>query len=129
MTVDANQFVTDFPEFSNPADYPVASINFYLALSTKLLAPNRWCDLLDFGTELFVAHNIALESQNAAAAALGGSPGIVTGPTSAKGVDKVSVSYDTTAAMEDKAGHWALTTYGLRYLNLARMVGMGGVQL
>lgn len=130
MAISAGQFVTDFPEFADTDDYPVSLINFYAALADKLLSPCRWGDLLCFGQELFIAHNLALEAQDARTAAFGGIPGTNSGgPVASKAVDKVSVSYDVASASEDGAGHWNLTTYGKRYIRLARMVGAGGVQL
>ena len=56
-------------------------------------------------------------------------PGIQTGAISKKAVDKVSMGYDAQAGLELDGGHWNLTEYGTRFLNLARMAGMGGVQV
>jgi hypothetical protein len=126
--VDIATFRADFPEFADVGAYPNAQVTFYLTLAGKLLNACRWADLLDMGTELFVAHNLVLERQNQAAAATGGVPGVQTGAVSGKTVDKVSVTYDASAGLETDAGHWNLTTYGTRFINLARMVGAGGMQ-
>jgi len=127
--MDAATFRADLPEFASTVTYPDAQVNFYLGLGQKLLPADRWDDLLDYGLELFVAHNLVLSAQNVRAATSGGMPGVSIGVTSGKTVDKVSVTYDTQAAMLPDAGHWALTTYGIRFLQLARMVGAGGIQL
>lgn len=129
MSVTTSKFRTDFPEFSNTTAYPEALVSFYLTLGAKLMSVDRWADIIDEGLELFVAHNLALERPAQKTAAAGGVPGIASGPVSSKTVDKVSVSYDTSAAMEADAGHWNLTIYGQRYIRLARMVGSGGIQL
>lgn len=121
-------FRTDFPEFASNALYPDAQITFWLNLGVKLLPECRWQDLLDAGLELFTAHNLVLERQAQASAATGAPPGVAAGMVSAKSVDKVSVNYDTASAMEADAGHWNTTTFGQRFIRLARMVGAGGVQ-
>lgn len=129
MSVTTTKFRADFPEFSSTAAYPEALVTFYLTLGAKLMSVDRWADIIDEGLELFVAHNLALERPAQKTAAAGGVPGGASGPVSSKTIDKVSVSYDTSAAMEPGAGHWNLTIYGQRYIRLARMVGSGGLQL
>jgi len=81
----------------------------------------------DIATELFIAHNLALEARARQEAANGGVPGAMTGPVTAKAVDKVSVSYDTGAGIEHEAGHWNLTIYGVRFIELAKLFGMGPI--
>lgn len=127
--MDIATFRADFPEFADEATFPDSTVTYWLTLAGKLLNIERWADLLDNGLELFVAHNIVLERQAAASAATGATPGITTGAVSAKGVDKVTVSYDTSAGMDLEAGHWNLTHYGARFIRLARMIGTGGIQL
>ncbi|SRR5258708_36069694 len=127
--MDIATFRADFPEFGSAPNFPDAGVTFWLTLGGKLLDPCRWGNLLDQGLELFVAHNLVLERQAQKSAATGAAPGVPTGPVSAKGVDKVNISYDTTAAMEPDAGHWNLTIYGVRYVRLVNMVGAGGMQL
>jgi len=129
MTVTAASFRTDFPEFASTTTYPDATVNFLAGLSANLLDATRWGALLDYGTELFIAHNLVLSAQSVKSSAAGGVPGASSGLTSSKAVDKVSVSYDTASAAVDGAGNWNLTTYGTRYIQLARMIGAGGIQL
>lgn len=123
--MDAAQFRADFPEFTSTTLYPDSSVNFWLRLGTKLLRPERWQDILDEGLELFAAHNLALER----AAATGNAPGMNSGVVQQKQVDKLSISYDSSAGLIPGAGHWNLTTYGTRFLWLMNMVGMGPTQL
>lgn len=130
MTVTASSFRGDFPEFTSTTVYPDTQINFWLGLSAKLLNADRWGDVLDYGSELFVAHNLVLGMLDQRASASGAIPGAVaSGIVSAKSVDKVSVSYDTATAAELDAGHWNLTTYGTRYIRLARLMGAGPLQV
>lgn len=117
--MDAAQFQADFPAFAT-AD--PARVAFWLALGGKLLNADRWDDLLDQGLELYAAHQLTLEAK---AGARGNVPGQITGKTA----DKVTVSYDTAAVSLADGGHYNATVYGIQLLQLARMVGAGGVQL
>lgn len=127
--MDAAQFRADFPEFADITKYPDSAVNLWLNLGVKVLAPDRWCDYLDVGLELFIAHNITLAANNQLAEAVGGTAGQVKGPLTSKSVDKVSAGYDTGAVALDDGGFYNLTTYGIQLLQLARMVGTGGIQL
>lgn len=128
MAVDIAKFRADFPEFADTTAYPDPQVTFYLGLAGKLLNVARWVDLIDYGTELFVAHNLALERQAQTTAAKGGTPGMQQGALSGKTVGPVSATYDTSAGLELDGGHWNLTVYGTRFLRLVRMAGAGGVQ-
>jgi len=131
MTVTVSGFRAAFPEFDGPNtnNYPDAEIQFWLDLSGNLFDQGRWGSLLDFGTQLFMAHNLALGFMAKAAAASGQQPGQVTGAVTSASVDKVSYSRDASSVMLTDAGHWNLTTYGLRYKQLVRMIGAGPVQV
>ncbi|MFG1399838.1 DUF4054 domain-containing protein [Roseixanthobacter pseudopolyaromaticivorans] len=129
MTVTSASFYQAFPEFADVEKYPVATVDMWVAAARSLLSAERWGDLLDLGTGLFVAHNLALSRLATAAAASGAAPGGATGIVASKAVDKVSVSYDTSSASLEGAGAWNLTTYGVRYRQLALMIGTGGLQL
>lgn len=129
MAVTPAQLRADFIEFASTANYPDATINFWLTVAGKLLRPTVWTDMLDTATELFVCHQLVLARRNVATAATGGVPGQLTGSLSAKAVDKVSASYDASGIKLTDGGYWNLTTYGVQFLQLARMFGAGGVQL
>jgi hypothetical protein len=129
MTVTPAQLRTDFPEFSDTTQYPDPMIQTWLTVACSLVNGSRWMELTTLGIELVTAHHLVLGARDQMAAAVGGVPGQMTGPTSAKAVDKVSTSYDTQAAAVDGGGFWNLTSYGARYLTLARMFGAGGLQI
>lgn len=129
MSITPTQFRSDFPEFIDATKYPDSLIQMWLTVATSLVNSDRWVELTNIGIELVTAHHLTIALRDQTAAAVGGVPGVMTGPTSAKAVDKVSTSYDTGAAMLDGAGFWALTSYGIRYLTLARMMGAGGLQV
>jgi hypothetical protein len=115
--------------FKNSTTYPPASIQFWLDLAAKLHSPQRWATLIDFGIQLFVAHNLCLEFDSERAARTGQSPGAINGPVTNGSVDKVSYTRDLQGVMDPAAGHWNLTSYGLRYTRMVRMVGAGPVQV
>jgi hypothetical protein len=129
MTVTPAQLRSDFPEFADLVQYPDSLVQTWLTVAASLVNPTRWVELTNIGIELVTAHHLVLSMRDQTAAAVGGIPGTMTGPTSAKAVDKVSTSYDTGAAALDGAGFWALSSYGIRYLSLARMMGAGGLQI
>jgi Protein of unknown function (DUF4054) len=122
-------FRQQFPEFACTTTYPDSQVTFWAGLAGSLLNPERWADLLDHGTALFVAHHLATGQRDQEIAAAGGTPGTISGPQSAKSVDKVSASYDTSAVTLENGGFWNMSSYGIRLLQLARYAGAGGVQL
>lgn len=117
------QFRQVFPAFMKPDCYGDAAIEFWMALGEKLMNKCRWGNLYKEGLFLFTAHYLALESPK------GQPPGAILGPVTSGSVDKVSYSRDAASATIAGFGHWNLTTYGLRYQMLVKMVGMGPLQV
>lgn len=123
------EFRANFPEFADATAFPDSSITFWLGLAYKLLRPERWCDIIDEGAQLFAAHNLAIERIAQNSGETGGVPGITgAGIVASKQIDKLSISYDASVGADPTAGHWNLTTYGMRFLWLMRMAGTGGQQ-
>ncbi len=127
--MDAPTFRTIFPEFLDTTAYPDASVTFWLGIAANFINVDRWGTLADLGTALFTAHYLSVGRQAAKSGAAGGTPGAATGIATSKSVADVSVSYDAALASVKDGGHWNLTTYGTRYLELVGMFGAGGVQL
>lgn len=127
MSLTPAQLRSDFPEFANTVTYPDSLISVWLTVAASLVNPARWAELTNLGIELVTAHHLVMAQRDQAAAAVGGAPGEIKGPTASKSVDKVSVSYDAGAAMLSDAGFWALSSYGIRFLTLARAMGSGGL--
>ena len=125
--VDIAAFRAVFPEFGDAAKYPDAQVQYYLDFAVQSLRPEAWRNLLERGTGLFVAHYLAMSAISRAGTIPGrGQLGIVA----SKSVGPARVSYDNSAiSAQADAGHWALTSYGLMYWELMRMVGTGGWQL
>lgn len=126
-TVD--KFREDFPQFGNAVTFPNAQIQFRLNQADQLLDENNFGEVFPYLAELFVAHYMALQAADNRAAAIGGGGGANSGVVSSKSVDKVSVSYDSSATMNPDAGFWNNTRYGAEFWQLIQMFGMGGRQL
>lgn len=129
MSVTPTSFRAQFRAFSDVTTYPDTDITLWVTLYEQMVNADRWGDLTDFGISLAVAHNLVLEAQSVKAAAVGNLPGQKVGIVNNKSVDKASVGYDTTAATEQGAGFWNLTTYGTRYWRYAMIFGAGPVQV
>ena len=128
MTVTASSFRAIMPEFASTDAYPDSLVTTWLSVAEIRIDPYQWGTLTDTGVALCAAHMLVLAKRAGLSAAAGGIPGGVSGPTSSKTVDKVSVSYDTGATTIEGDGHWNATTYGLQFFELARMFGSGGYQ-
>lgn len=129
MTVTVDSFRAEYPEFADAGRYPSPMLQTAIVLAGKMMDGARWGDLLDHGTSLVVAHRATMRRKAMVDATFGKIPGAASGPVSSKGVDKVNMSFDTAAVNEEGAGHWNLTTYGQEYIRLARIIGMGPVQI
>jgi len=138
--ITVSSFRLDFPEFSSTADYPPSAVTYYIALSNLLLNQNRFgppaatvtnpptC-MFDMAQELFVAHHLVLERAAQVAAAGGGLPGEARGAVSSKSTGPISISYDSGASLDPKAGHWNDTEYGKRFWKLVMIFGAGVIQV
>lgn len=130
MTVSISTFRTDMPEFSDSTAYPDSWITRYLNIANVQLSSGRWdASIIDYATELFIAHHLVLQQRRSKAATNGGAPGGNTGMLNSKSVDSVSAGYDTSSTALENGGQWNLTDYGIQFLQLARMYGAGGVQI
>ncbi|MET3654085.1 DUF4054 domain-containing protein [Dyella japonica] len=128
MTVTADQLRTDFPEFADTTAYPDSGVNLWLGLAAVTLPEDLWGAWWVIGQELFACHHLVLAAQASEDVADGNTPGEVTGATSAKAVDKVSVSYDPSTVSLTDGGFWNMSRYGIQFLQFARMIGAGGRQ-
>ncbi|MCT8354038.1 DUF4054 domain-containing protein [Photorhabdus kayaii] len=126
----ADQFRTDFPEFSDETFYPDVAINFYLSQADNLLDQNVHGDQFVYLAELFTAHYVELRGKATAGATTGGRVNTAGGGVlTSKSVDKVSMSYDTSGIINSDAGFWNNTAYGREFFWWWSMFGAGGRQL
>lgn len=119
-----DRFRNMFPEFGSIEAYPDVLVNSWIEIAGSALPSRRWGNFLVQGLGLYVAHNLALGAR-----AKTGSAGAVSGPMSSKTVGSVSASYDTSAVTIAGGGEWNLTSYGIRFWRIMRLVGAGGIQL
>lgn len=124
---DLAGFRLAFPAFDDLAPDPV--VQFQLDIAAKRLNADRWGSLFDYGSYLYAAHHLAIRAQENAAAARGAIPGMRGGLMTAKSVDSVSVNYDVTQVSNEGAGYWNQTSYGREFWAMARMMGVGPVQI
>lgn len=130
--MDVTAFRLSFPEFGatpGAGAYTDTRIGFWLTLGELMVTSPRWDNLRDHGLALFIAHHLTMDAENQAAAASGGNIGQTKGPLAASAVDKVSATYSTGETTIEGAAHWNLSTYGIQFYKLARMVGAGGIQI
>ncbi len=127
--MDISVFRAAFTEFTDTAKYPDALVSFWATLATAQVNADRWGTQTTLGIQLYVAHEITLEAQSQASAAIGGVPGAQSGPTNTKTVGSVTIGYDTDQTKEKDAGFWNLTVYGKQFIRLARIFGAGVIQL
>lgn len=124
MNITPTTFKARFPEFSTTSD---AVVQMHLNEAEEMLDEARWANLYDIGCGYYVANNLQM-AKIAAAAALA-TPTVVAGGfvTSVKVGD---VAY-TVAPTTDSAGASTAPVgpYGLKYKELARLVGKGAVAL
>ena len=126
LLMTAAQFRANYKEFSDTNLYPDSAVNYWLAIASLLLNPNRWdTNMILLGVALYVAHNLVIEIKAQSAALKGGWPGMSRGAISAESAGQVSINFDSTLTLEEDAGHFALTEYGNRFIRLARMFGAG----
>lgn len=130
MAFTYDQFIAAFPEFADQAVYPQGTFTFWQGIAALSLNACRWGALLDFGAQLFIAHNMLEQARALQVAAMGGtSVGQVSGPVAAKSIDKISYAFNTDAVTIEGAGDWNNTNYGIRFYQLSLKLGSGGLQL
>lgn len=129
MTVTVASFRGNFPAFKNEADFPSPSIQFWLDFALLRHAADRWGNMLDMGIQLFAAHNLSLEYNAQRAQASGQGAGAVVGALTSIRADKVGWTRDSAPAMNPEDGQWNLTSYGMRWKDMVRLVGAGGFYL
>ena len=127
--MDAATFRSDFPAFASTTKYPDAQVNFWLNMALIWFDPVLWDNMLNYATELFVAHNLAQQGSDNAIAAFGGAPGLTQGVLSSKSVAQGAMGFDTGATTVPGAGNWNATSFGVRLYELMNIFGSGGMQL
>jgi hypothetical protein len=116
-----------FPEFSDLSKYPDTSVALWLGVAANFINAEKWGPQADLGTMLYAAHKLALMASSGGLTPA--RPGQIKGVLTSKSADGISASYDVSSVMNEGAGHWNLTTYGLQYWELKTLFGHGPVQV
>ncbi|CQR71676.1 hypothetical protein SOV_04720 [Sporomusa ovata DSM 2662] len=107
--------------------------DMYIAMAHVVVKESRWHVRWKFAMGLFIAHFLTLYLQSLADANSTASQVVAAGQTrglmASKSIGDVSVSYDfsTIAQGLDGWAAWNLTTFGVQYATLAKIVGKGGM--
>lgn len=113
--IDAATFRLIYPVFNDMIQYAPEAVDYWISVAVARLNPFVWGELLNEGIYLFTAHKLWL----------GRYPQLV----SSKSVGGVSIAYNTTLGEMLNGGAYNLSVYGREFLALARIVGIGGIQL
>ena len=127
MTVTVASFRANFPEFADTSIYPDAAITRFIVLAANFLNPRQWGAIVDYGTELWVAHNITISGEKIKT----GDVASLGAPITEKHVGEVGYSQSPGLLLQGQGdiGLYAKTTYGLQFWQLMNLVGTGGIQL
>ena len=125
MTILRADLVAAYPEFASTTTYPDAQVTFWINQAILRVSPSLFGTSYDYACILFVAHNIALSAQSAAALARGGS--VQRGILTNKSIDKVSATYDIKLTSVPGGGPWNETLYGQRYYKLLQGFAAGPI--
>lgn len=127
MTVTVASFRSNLPEFADATVYTDASIQRFITLAANFINPNQWGTIADYGTELWVAHNIAIAADKIKT----GDVISLGAPTVEKHVGEVGYSQNPGLLIQgqEDIGLYAKTTYGIQFWQLMKLVGTGGIQL
>jgi len=127
-------FYTMYPQFTN-VGIPDEFMDMIIGMSNASVMEARWNEKWKMGLCLFIAHFCTLYLQTQAdpdgGAAAVMAAGQTRGLTASKSVGPLSVSYDFGTALSDLS-KWAgynLTTYGVQFATMAKIVGIGGMYI
>lgn len=115
------EFKARFPEFSSETD---DRVQLFINDADPLFDQARWDDLYPVGLANLVAHELVVANEQTAAA---GKISRLANDTLTKKVGDVQVGKDTMLLNKQAENPYMRTSYGQKYLNLRKLVGMGGV--
>lgn len=127
--VSVCDFRKHYPEFGSIENYPNSAVEYYLTWATILMNPERWLSALPLAVELYAAHFLSEEYAAFQNSRLNQPAGSISGPVSARSVDKVSLTYDVNSVVDTDAGDWNQTIYGRRLWRMVMIAGMGPIQV
>ena len=136
MPYTLSDFTTAYPQFTavdSVYPIPVGILNAYVALANACLDPARWDAYWSVGCGFFVAHYCTLYAQGMAAP--GSDAATIAGAGEAKGAlvsesaEDLSASYQSIITGWEEWGVWNKTLFGQQFMQIASMVGSGGMAI
>lgn len=115
MIISIEEFLQMFPEFNNLDLYPQSRIRFWLEFSTQLVNEARWGSLTKYGICFLAAHQLFISNLE----------GQVLGPSTSQSGEGLSESYGSL--INDDWSHYNLSTYGVQYMQLVKVIGAGPI--
>jgi len=126
-------FLSVYPGFSPAVPEPILQI--FVDLAHASVKQVRYQDAWQFCMGLFVAHFATLWLQGTTEAGSPAAKVIAAGETRglriSKSVGDVSVNYDYNVIAQDLNGWaaWKLTTYGVQFATIAKILGKGNMMV
>lgn len=127
----SSNFLTFYPQFTDLL--PTAVLDTFVTMANAAISQERFFEQWQFAMASYIAHYATKYLQATPSGVPTASSTVtaagVQGLESSKSVGDVSVSYDLKT-INDSISNWgdfATTTFGLQYINLARLTGMGGM--
>lgn len=128
----AADFRAAMPAFS--ADIiPDEALQGYVDMASAVVKEARWHSLWKEGMRLFIAHFVTLylgSPDEGATPQQIRNAGKIQGNATQKHVGNVSLTYDAGSTATSDLTGWAafkLTTYGVQFATLAKLIGKGGM--
>lgn len=128
-----SDFYKMYPQFEGKLDNEI--IQMYIDFADSCVDERRWGTAWKLGMCYFIAHfcSIHLQGTLSAESSAGQVLGVAQskGLISSKSAGDVSVSYDFGTIMDDLDGwaQWKLTSYGIQFASLGKLMGKGAVYI
>ena len=120
-------FYRFIPEMSNPDAYPTEMVKIYVRMSASELSEKRWGDHYAFGVALLTAHRLCIRAQ--AINADGTINADAGRGIASRSIGPASLTYYSTSSDTGDDAYYSSTWYGREYLRLAKIMGIGLLQL
>lgn len=124
-----SDFYKIYPQFENKLDEDV--IQMYIDFATSCIDQQRWGTAWKLGMGFFIAHFCAIHIQGTLTPESSASQVLsvaqAKGLVSSKSAGDLSISYDFGPIVADLNGwaQWKLTSYGIQFASLGKMMGKG----
>lgn len=130
-TYTVDDFLEMYPQFGGLTELSEDVIQVFVNLASSCLSYARWADSWRVAMGWFVAHYCTLYLQASVPAGSGAKA--VVGAAMARGVQvsksaaDVSVGYQQFTTGWEQWGVWNLTSYGQQLIQIASLMGLGGM--